>query len=141
MAATMGHNRIAEAADTSETVKFVYCLRRLPHLSVEEFQRHWFDNHGPLVRSKKEVLRIRRYVQVHTVDHPVNESLREGREGPERYDGVAELWWDSMEDLEAVLASPEGQEAAAVLLADEETFIDLSNSPLWVANERPVIDD
>lgn len=122
-------------------VKFVYCLRRLPHLSVEEFQRYWFDNHGPLVRSQKEALHIRRYVQVHTLDHPLNEALREGREGPERYDGVAELWWDSMEDMEAVLASPEGQEAAAVLLADEEKFIDLPKSPLWVANERPVIED
>lgn len=122
-------------------IKFVYCLRRLPNLSLEEFQKYWFDKHGPLVRSKKEVLRIRRYVQVHTVASPLNDSLQEGRGGPDCYDGVAELWWDSMEDLETVLASPEGQEAADALLEDEKKFIDLSKSPLWVANERPVIGD
>ena len=31
-------------------IKLVFCLRRLPHLSREAFQRYWLDSHGPLVR-------------------------------------------------------------------------------------------
>ncbi len=31
-------------------IKLVFCLRRLPTLSVSEFQRYWFDNHAELVR-------------------------------------------------------------------------------------------
>jgi hypothetical protein len=31
-------------------VKLVFCARRLPHLSRAEFQRYWFENHGPLVK-------------------------------------------------------------------------------------------
>lgn len=62
-----------------------------------------------------------------------------GRDGPEPYDGVAELWWDSVEDLQDAMGSPAGQVAALELLEDEKTFIDLSNSPLWIARERPVI--
>lgn len=122
-------------------IKLVYCLRRLPHLSREEFQKYWFDNHGPLVRSRKDILKIRRYVQVHTVDDPANESLREGRDGPEPYDGVAELWWDSLEEFRALFEVPEAQQAIAELVEDEQKFIDFAKSPLWVANERCVIED
>ena len=50
-------------------VKLVFCLRRLPHLSLAEFQEYWLQKHGPLVRSHAETLRIRRYVQTHTLDN------------------------------------------------------------------------
>ena len=32
-------------------LKLMFCLHRLPHLSVEEFQDYWYNQHGPLVRS------------------------------------------------------------------------------------------
>ena len=32
-------------------VKLVFCLRRLPQLSLAEFQEYWLQKHGPLVRS------------------------------------------------------------------------------------------
>lgn len=121
-------------------IKLVFCLRRLPHLSLEEFQRYWLETHGPLVRSHAGTLRIKRYVQVHTLDSPVNETLRASRDAGEPYDGVAELWWDNAEDLAAATATPEGQNAAFELLEDERKFIDLPRSALWVAQERPVVD-
>jgi uncharacterized protein (TIGR02118 family) len=121
-------------------IKLAFPLRRLPHLTRAEFQRYWHETHGPLVRAHQGALRIRCYVQLHTLDDPVNDALRASRGGPEAYDGIAELWWDSLEDLAAVLGTPEGQRAAAILLEDEKKFIDLSRSPLWVARERPVIE-
>lgn len=119
-------------------IKLVYCLRRLPHLSREEFQRHWRDKHAPLVRKHAKALRIRRVVQVHTLDDPINDALSRSRAGPEPYDGVAENWFDSLEDLAAAIASPEGQEAVRELLEDERRFIDLERSPLWIAQEHSV---
>lgn len=121
-------------------IKLSYCLRRRPEMSREEFQEYWYEKHAPLVRKNGEVLRIRRYVQVHTLDEPANEALRGGRGGPEPYDGIAELWWDSVEDLQDAMGSPAGEVAALELLEDEKKFIDLANSPLWVARERPVIE-
>jgi uncharacterized protein (TIGR02118 family) len=120
-------------------LKLVFCLRRLPALSREEFQRYWWETHGPLVRRHAAALRIRRYVQTHALDDPVQETLRATRGGPEAYDGVAELWWDSREDLDAALADPAAQRAAAELLEDERRFIDLARSPLFVVRERPVV--
>ena len=116
-------------------IKLTFCLKRLPVLSRREFQRYWREVHGPLVRSYAGALRIRRYVQLHTASVPLNDALRASRGGPVEYDGVAELWWDSAADLDAVLASEAGARAGAALLEDERKFIDLSASPLWLGEE------
>jgi uncharacterized protein (TIGR02118 family) len=121
-------------------VKLVFCLRRLPHLSREDFQRYWRETHGPLVRRHAATLRIRRYVQVHTLADPLQDVLRASRGGPEPYDGVAELWWDDRDALEAATREPAGQAAALELLEDERRFIDLARSPLFVAEELPVVE-
>lgn len=121
-------------------IKLVFCLHRRSELSCEEFQRYWREQHAPLVQSHAEVLRIRRYVQVHSLPSDLQAQLRASRGAPEGYDGVAELWWDSLEEIAASTASAEGRSAAAALLEDERRFIDLERSPLFLAEERPVID-
>ena len=120
-------------------VKLVFCVRRRAELSREECQRYWRENHAPLVQRHAEVLRIRRYVQTHTLDTPANEMLQAGRGGPEGFDGVAELWWDSLDDLAAASSTPAGLAAGAELLEDERKFIDLANSPLWLAEEHEIV--
>ncbi len=121
-------------------IKLVYCLRRLPHLSREEFQRYWLETHGPLVRSRAQALRIRRYVQVHTLEGSINDALRQNRGALEAYDGVAELWWESVEEFVTAAASPEGRKAGEELLEDERRFIDMERSALWVAQEHPIVE-
>ena len=120
-------------------IKLTFCLVRASHLSREEFQRYWLESHGPLVRSLAPTLRIKRYVQTHTLATPVNDALRRGRGAPEPYDGVAELWWDSLAELTAGGASPEGREAGRRLLEDERRFIDLARSPLWLSEEHAIV--
>ncbi len=120
-------------------IKLVYCLRRLPHLSLEEFQRYWLQKHGPLVRNRAKALGVKRYVQVHTLDHPLNEAIRRSRNAAEPYDGVAELWWESAEEMAAATATPEGQKAARELREDERNFIDFARSSLWIAKEHEVV--
>jgi uncharacterized protein (TIGR02118 family) len=120
-------------------IKLVFSLRRLPHLSRAEFQKYWLEVHGPLVRQQADALGIERYVQLHTLDDPLNEALRASRGGPEPYDGVAELWWSSREELDARVRSPAGQRAALLLLEDERKFVDLSHSPLWIAHEELIL--
>ncbi len=121
-------------------IKLVYCLRRLPNLSREEFQRYWLETHGALVRERAQALRIRRYIQVHTLEGSINDALRESRDALEAYDGVAELWWESVEDFAAATASPEGRKAGEELLEDERRFIDMERSALWVAQEHAIVE-
>jgi uncharacterized protein (TIGR02118 family) len=120
-------------------IKLAYPLRRLPRLSQGEFQKYWFEVHAPLVRQHADALAILRYVQLHTLEDPLNDALRASRGAPEPYDGIAELWWRSREELEAAFRSPQGQKASALLLEDEKKFIDLPRSPLWVAQERLIL--
>jgi len=121
-------------------VKVAFCLRRLPALSREEFQRYWLERHGPLVRELAGTLRIRRYVQLHTGPQGVTDALRRSRGAPEEYDGMAELWWDSLEDLLAAGATAEGRNAGRRLLEDERRFIDLARSPMWVGEEHVLVE-
>jgi uncharacterized protein (TIGR02118 family) len=120
-------------------MKLVFPLRRLPRLSRAEFQKYWFEVHGPLVRAQADALGIQRYVQLHTLEDSLNDALRASRGGPEPYDGIAELWWRSREELEAAIRSPAGQKAALLLLEDERNFIDLPRSPLWIGQERLIL--
>jgi uncharacterized protein (TIGR02118 family) len=122
-------------------VKLVYAVRRLPSLTLADFQSYWFEQHGPLVRRHAPALRIRRYVQTHRLDLPgLNEALRASRGAGEPYDGVAELWWDSVEDFAGAAATPEGQAAARELLEDERRFIDFARSALWVGEEKVIVE-
>jgi hypothetical protein len=93
------------------------------------------------VRRHAETLRIRRYVQTHARETDLDGVLATSRGSePSFYDGVAELWWDSLEDLLAAYSTEAGQAAGAELLADEQRFIDLPRSPLWLGEEKVVVD-
>ena len=55
------------------------------------------------------------------------------------YDGVAEVYWDSIDDLVAGGSSREGREAGRALLEDERRFIDLANSVLFYVREHEIV--
>lgn len=118
-------------------IKLTFCLQRLPSLSREAFQTYWYERHAPLVTKHREVLRIRRYVQFHSGSSQINDGIRATREAPEMYDGVAELWWDSLDDVFANI-TPERETAGLALLEDERKFIDLQNSPLFFGEEKVI---
>jgi uncharacterized protein (TIGR02118 family) len=120
-------------------IRFVYVVRRKEGLSLTEFQKYWRNNHGPLVAKHSTTMRIRRYVQTHTLDDPLNEAIRERRGHQPPYDGVAELWWDNTDELIAAAEKPNYQSAADELLEDEKNFIDFSKSSLWFAYELPQV--
>jgi hypothetical protein len=117
-------------------IKLTFCLVRLPHLTREAFQQYWFETHAPLVASVKDTLRIRRYVQLHSLPVEVSEPLRGLRQGPEGFDGVAQLWWDSFEDMSR--SGDGAAEAGRLLFEDEQRFIDLPKSPLWWGEEKAI---
>lgn len=120
--------------------KLTFCLRRRPELTREEFQAYWRTTHAQLVADRAGPLRIRRYVQVHTVDLPGLHSAMQRRNGgsPEPFDGIAEIWVDSIDDLAS--DDPALRSAGAELLADERNFIDLENSPMFVTSEQVIVD-
>ncbi len=125
-------------------IRITFCLTRKEGMSLEEFQDYWLTKHAPLVKSVADTLHIRRYVQLHTRTFAETDGVRASRAGslkaaPAIYDGVAELWWDSMEDLNAAVSTEAGIAAGRLLLEDEAKFIDFSRSPLWYGEEEVII--
>ena len=118
-------------------IKLTFCLRRRADMSVEEFRRYWKDEHGPLVRDRAEVLGIRKYQQVHTLDEAELHSALQARNSgsPEPYDGIAEVWVDDVEAFRGGTGTEASRQAARDLLEDEARFIDLANSPMWLGEE------
>jgi uncharacterized protein (TIGR02118 family) len=120
-------------------IKVVFCLRRRPDLTTEAFQRYWLEQHAPLVRAVAPLLRIKRYVQTHMTVEPQLQGTIDARGiATPPYDGVAELWWDSLEDVLAVGATKDERDAGRRLVADERNFIDLANSPMFYAREHDI---
>lgn len=121
-------------------IKLTFCLRRLPGLSREAFQTYWREQHAPLVAKHAKTLGILKYVQVHTHHADLNTAIQGSRGSPEDYDGIAELWFESVEAVQQSLSDEAGAAAGAILLEDERKFIDLSRSPLWFNEEFVVVD-
>ena len=118
-------------------VKLVFCCRRRPELTREQFQEYWLDSHGPLVRSLHETLpQMRRYVQSHTLDTPANDALQESLGAGDAFDGITEVWFDSLEAMGS--STEEAAAAGRKLLEDESTFIDFASSSVFLTVEHEI---
>jgi uncharacterized protein (TIGR02118 family) len=110
-------------------VKMFAVLRRRPGMTVEEFRRHWHEVHGPLITSHPELARhIVRYEQ-HVRHAPGWLS------GTEDIDGIAEQWFERIEDFEAFMNEPLYGELIA---PDERRFIDMDRIEFIITDE-PVV--
>jgi len=86
-------------------VKLVAFLKRKPGITRDEFSRRWVQEHTKLARQLPGLRGYR--INIATPRQP------EGI-GPEPiYDGTAELWWESIEAMEAAFATDIGARAGA----------------------------
>ncbi len=93
----------------SQPVKLIALLKAKPGMSREEFAKRWVEGHAPFTLKFKNLKGYR-----------INVAIDEYQEieGELPYDGTAELWWDSVEEMKEDFASPEAETA----VADADTF-------------------
>lgn len=106
-------------------VKSVEFVTRRPDLSVEAFQRHWRDVHGPIAAA---IPVLRRYVQSHV---PAESYARR----PPAYDGIAITWFDSTAAMRVSATTLE----YARTRADEPNFIVAGDAPVILTTEHVII--
>lgn len=121
-------------------IKMVYGVRKREDLSSEEFYKYWLEQHGPLVKKHAPAVRMKKYVQSHSVSTPVAALAQEVRGMTQTYDGITECWWTSLEDLMEALQTPEGATANEALAKDEANFVDLKNSCIFFTEEHEIFD-
>jgi len=105
-------------------IKLIYCITKKPGLTDEQFFHYWKNVHGPI---GARIPCLRKLVQSRRI--PVGDDLR----SPD-YDGVAELWFDSVDDLLVARESPEWRASTA----DETNFIDHTRVAYVVTEEHLV---
>ena len=121
-------------------IKLVYCIRKRADVPADKFHRYWHEQHGPLVKSVAKAIRARKYIQSHTMETELNALFVQSRGLAPAYDGITEVWWDSLDALQAGMETEEGREAHRRLLEDEKTFIDFSQSRVFMTEEKPIFD-
>ena len=92
-----------------QPVKLIALLKTKPGLSRAEFEKRWVKGHAPLTLKFKNLKGYR-----------INVAIDEYQEidGELPFDGTAELWWDSIEEMKEDFDSPEADTA----VADADTF-------------------
>jgi uncharacterized protein (TIGR02118 family) len=94
-------------------IKLIALLKRKPGLSREEFADRWLNDH---IKLSSKMPGLRGYRVNIAIDHQPD------GDGVEPiYDGTAELWWDSVEAMEAAFDSQEGKIAGE----DADQFAEL----------------
>ena len=123
------------ADEDSPWKKIQFPLRHRADWTESEVRQYWLQNHGPIIRRNAPHSGIVRYLQVHRLNHTLNESLQ-GALGftVPVYLGHAEVWSG------ASVASPEQRRAASQAAVDDESkFIDFSASTLFVGVEEGLL--
>ncbi len=121
-------------------IKLVYIIRKRDDVSDKEFHDYWLTKHGPLVASVAKAIRARKCIQSHTILPEMAASMSASRKMAPIYEGLTEVWWDSVEDLTAGGSTPEGQEAGRSLLQDEAKFVDIARSTAFFTEEHRIFD-
>lgn len=91
-------------------IKIITLFKRRAGMAVEDFQHRWLHEHGPLAAGMPG---MRRYVQSHTLPQGY-------RKGELPYDGISEMWFDSIETWHASRETP----GAQAIAADQADFTD-----------------
>ena len=107
--------------------KMIFGAKRKPGMPMEDFKAYWLGPHANLAR---KVPGIKRYVINHLADLGGS-----GREMP--FDGFAETWFDSLEEMRLSGRSDE----IKVVLADEVNLFDLSTRWSVIVTENVMIDE
>ena len=85
----------AAAEPVSEGLKGIFVFRRKAGMDVDAFQRHWLGTHGPIAAQTPHTSR---YVQCHVLPAHYEQAAPS-------YDGITELYWDTLEHAARAMAS------------------------------------
>lgn len=122
-------------------VRITYLMRRLRHLSLEEFQSYWSEKHPQAAPEDAfATLGVKRYVQVLPLETDARNLVIGPRTGlVEPFDGIAELWVDNIEAIERDWSTEKAKEYVGIFFKDEQNFIDWQRSTILVSNENVVM--
>lgn len=121
-------------------IKMIVEVWKKPGLSDAAFAQRWLLEHGALVRKLAGAMGFVRYVQSHKLPSKAIDDFAASRGWKLPPDGLTEVWWDSMDAMNAAMSSAAGMAASAQLAADEVQFIESSKISAFLAEEKVIFD-
>ncbi|MGD9661810.1 MAG: EthD domain-containing protein [Porticoccaceae bacterium] len=121
-------------------IKMVVDVWKRPDMTQEQFEKRWLVEHGALVKQHAKAMGFVKYIQSHKIPSKEIEAFAAGRGWQQPPDGLTEVWWESMEAMQAAFNTPEGQKASAILQQDEVQFIDAKRISAFLAVEKVIFD-
>lgn len=115
-------NEVVAPPAPSPKAKRMTLLYGKPGMSLDRFRQHWFAEHAPMVA---RFPRLRGYSQ-HLVTAHLPVSMPGMRDAGIRPQGILEMWFDTIADMDAAFASPAAKETIAhggVFLAAATTYV------------------
>lgn len=116
----------ATAMKKSGQLKIVRTVHRRRDLSHAQFKDYWLNNHSKLEDRVIQETGVQRIVATFAVP--------QYREDPD-FDGMVELYFDSVEDIRAMFAGP----VPAMMRKDEENFVQMDAPAVRLLAEEYVI--
>ncbi len=117
-------------------VKLSVVIKRREGMTFEEFDHYWNHIHGAIVTGVPEFTRhVRRYVQSHWVAGytgagDASKLTSQWQRAP--FDGIAELWFDSIAAMVTAFNEPQFM---AKIAPDDEKFVDAVHTQLFTVRE------
>jgi len=130
------------ASEESHLFRCVYFPEGQPHYSREQIQRHWIAVHAGLSHEFSASSPNKRYHQVHALDLPLADRLRDdrGMRANPRHFGHAEAW-SCQSEFDRAAADPGRAELFPLFLADIDAFCDRSRGYFLVGKEFSLVDE
>jgi uncharacterized protein (TIGR02118 family) len=110
----------------SGQLKIIRTVYRRRDLSRAQFRDYWLNTHSKLEDKVIETTAMQRIVATFAID--------EYREEPD-FDGMAELYFDRIEDIRAMFAGP----VPAMMRKDEENFVQMDAPAVRLVAEEYLI--
>jgi uncharacterized protein (TIGR02118 family) len=102
-------------------IKRISLVARKPGMTLEEFECHWTGPHIEIVRQMQGL----RGIRLNLIRHV---------EGERDWDGIGELWFDSVEDAQAAFAA---EPVCSLLAEDRPKF--LGRAQIYYVSEQTVV--
>ncbi|MEJ2410640.1 MAG: EthD domain-containing protein [Novosphingobium sp.] len=122
-------------------IKMITLIKRHPRITHQEFADHWKNVHAPIAMNNPDIEKyIFRYTQNYLNSGSDVASQQFGGLAlpapPFDFDGIMEVWFESMDDLKAMTSSPT---YFNVLKPDEDSLVDKSKCLVYIVEEHTFI--
>ncbi len=109
-------------------LKGLFFAKRKPGITPRDFQRYWRTTHAELTKPLTHVLH---YIQSHTLLQSYGNPDMPYAENEPPYDGMATMWFNSIEERRVGNLTP----AAQAAIDDQANFTELSTRRFLLCNE------